>query len=396
MKFLASAPAIESALRRLIHDCKTLRWAVAWASQSVPLRGLLAENQGKIEQLTVGIHFYQTDPEFIKTFNMHEHAGFVMSPDGVFHPKLYYFDLPNCKWACIVGSANFTAGGLKSNNEVAVLMSSDDVDAEPSRAAILSALDQFRSMGRRLQDADLIAYIDIWKRQQRRLHSLSGNYEPEGATSRPGRSPLDVPLFTAGWSAYFDWVKVDTILSTEVRLRVLEEARRLFIRYEHLADMPIEARKGIAGIIQTKQLDWLAFGSMRGSGYFKQAIANNCAAISVALDQIPLEGPVEFPHYEAFVEKFVGAFQNSGIATGTRLLTLKRPDYFICFDSKNRKKLCENFDIPQNVTLRDYWDKVVERLIDANWWNSPEPNEEMERRIWAGRAAFLDVLFYEE
>jgi HKD family nuclease len=396
MNFLASAPAIESALRRLINECKTLRWAVAWASQSAPLRGLLSESRGKIEQLTVGIHFYQTDPEFIKAFNMHEHAGFVMNPDGVFHPKLYYFDLPNGKWACVVGSANFTAGGLKSNNEVAVLIGEDDVDSEASRSAILSALDQFRRMGRRLSDADLTAYRDIWKRQQRRIQPLSGNYEPQGATGRPRRSPLDVPLFTAGWGTYFDWVKVDTILSTEGRLRVLEEARRLFIQYEHLADMPIEARKGIAGIIQTEQLDWLAFGSMRGSGYFKQAIASNCTAISVALDQIPLEGPVEFRHYEAFVEKFVGAFQNSGIATGTRLLTLKRPDYFICFDSKNRKKLCENFEIPQNVTLKDYWDKVVERLIDANWWNSSEPTGELERRIWAGRAAFLDVLFYEE
>ena len=64
-------------------------------------------------------------------------------------------------------------------------------------------------------------------------------------------------------------------------------------------------------------------------------------------------------------------------------------------DEMNRRKLCEEFEIPKSVKLDDYWEKVVQRIINSNWWNSPEPKDELERRIWRCRAAFLDVKFYE-
>lgn len=74
---------------------------------------------------------------------------------------------------------------------------------------------------------------------------------------------------------------------------------------------------------------------------------------------------------------------------------MKRPDYFVCLDSKNRDKLCKEFGISKNIGLDRYWDEVVQRLVDSNWWNSPEPQDGIERRIWRCRAAFLDVKFYQ-
>ena len=67
----------------------------------------------------------------------------------------------------------------------------------------------------------------------------------------------------------------------------------------------------------------------------------------------------------------------------------------MCLDSKNRDKLCEKFKIPKNVGLDDYWGLVVARLMDSNWWNASEPDDPHQKRIWRGRAAFLDVMFYE-
>lgn len=58
-------------------------------------------------------------------------------------------------------------------------------------------------------------------------------------------------------------------------------------------------------------------------------------------------------------------------------------------------KLCEAFRITKSIELDDYWEKVVERLTDSNWWNAEQPHDPQQKRIWLGRAAFLDVLFYE-
>jgi hypothetical protein len=57
--------------------------------------------------------------------------------------------------------------------------------------------------------------------------------------------------------------------------------------------------------------------------------------------------------------------------------------------------LYKAFGISKNVSLDNYWPKIVERIVDSAWWNAPEPPEGLERRIWACRAAFLDVRFYE-
>ena len=395
MKFLRTQKEAEGEIRRLLRSCARLRWAVAWASHDFPLFHLLEECKAKIQQLTVGIHFYQTHPDFIASFMDHDAVRFVMNPSGVFHPKLYFFEYENGDWECVTGSPNFTHGAFSHNTEVAVLFGNNDADATTAHGEIIKALEDFNLHGKRLTEKELAAYRSIWKRQQRRLSPLSGKYSPPEKDTKPKRSPLDVPLFVADWPEYFNSVREDTEHTTEGRLAVLEEARRLFTVHTHFNDMSDEARRGIAGFGRTEQLDWLWFGSMKGAGYFKQAINDNNPQISAALDEIPLTGEVTQDHFDRYLSIFRNAFEKSGIATATRLLAMKRPDYFVCLDSKNRDKLCEEFEIAKGVDLDGYWEKVVERLTDSNWWNSPEPQDALEKRIWKCRAAFLDVRFYE-
>ena len=145
--------------------------------------------------------------------------------------------------------------------------------------------------------------------------------------------------------------------------------------------------------------DWGLFGSMSGAGVFKRLIKNNSQGLSEALDCIPATGEVERGDYDAFVAAFRLAFrgERSGIATGTRLLAMKRPDTFVCLDSRNRKGLCDDLGVaPTTLDLDGYWDGVVAPLQDALWWNQARPSSAIERRIWEGRAAFLDALYYEE
>lgn len=43
-----------------------------------------------------------------------------------------------------------------------------------------------------------------------------------------------------------------------------------------------------------------------------------------------------------------------------------------------------------------YWDDIVERIFDSDWWQNPSPKNETEDKISKARAAFLDSLYYEE
>lgn len=391
---LSACPVADAALVHL-QELKSLTSVDLRGTKThgTPLFHLLKENEDKIQQLTVGIHFYQTHPDFIGAFLDNKAVQFVMHPSGVFHPKLYLFESGDGHWDCVTGSPNFTHGAFTGNAEVAIHFSHLDVDAAPTHKKIVSTLDSFSSQAKSLTSEDLNAYRSIWKRQQRRLNPLSGSYEPPTKKQKkPSKSPLEVPLFTAGWPEYFDSVKEDTEHTTEGRL---EEARRLFSTHDHFNQLNDDERKGIAGFGTSEELDWLWFGSMKGAGYFKQAINQNSKSISDALDEIPLTGEVTRTHFQRYVNTYRTAFENPATATATRLLAFKRPDYFVCLDSKNRRNLCKEFEITQSVDLDDYWEKVVERIADSNWWDSPEPAEGLERRIWRCRAAFLDVRFYE-
>jgi hypothetical protein len=82
------------------------------------------------------------------------------------------------------------------------------------------------------------------------------------------------------------------------------------------------------------------------------------------------------------------------MATSTRLAAMKRPDILVCLDSKNRDLLCDAFNIKKSIKLSDYWESIIARIQDSVWWNSQMPVDDLGKRIWNGRAAMLDALFY--
>src|SRR5437870_3840781 len=108
MKMLTTTAEVNAELICLIRACSSCQVAVAWASVGFKAFDLLAKNAKKIERMVVGIHFYQTHPDFIETFLTHPNIRFVLNPDGVFHPKVYLFEKSGGEWECVVGSLNFT------------------------------------------------------------------------------------------------------------------------------------------------------------------------------------------------------------------------------------------------------------------------------------------------
>ena len=142
---------------------------------------------------------------------------------------------------------------------------------------------------------------------------------------------------------------------------------------------------------------------MKGAGVFKNLVNETPARLSGALDEIPLEGPVQRDHYEAFISRYKAAFPKKngqpirhGLATATRLLAMKRPDYFVCLDKANKVGLSQAFGITiKHQDYDAYWDSIIERISESKWWNSRRPGTKLARQVWDGRAAFLDAIFYE-
>ncbi len=394
MRILSNAQEIHKELKRLIRKYTKYNWAVAWASTSFDGFELLTKNKRRIHRMAIGIHFYQTHPDFIREFADVDGVKFIMRPDGLFHPKVYMFEDGEGRWECIVGSANFTRSAFSTNSEMAVLISSDDLGADEAYQDVVETIEAYWSEGRRVDRSDLASYADVWRRKRKSLESISGRY---GDLNKPVKSPMDIEIFKITWQEFFQRVQNDQHHSLHGRVKVLEAARDLFHSHSHFKDMTVEARKGIAGFGGDEEIDWLWFGSMKGAGYFKQAVNQNNDYISLALDQIPLEGSLSSKQYQGFADLFQKAFESggAGIATTTRLLAMKRPDYFVCLDSKNKGGLCKAFGIPKSIRFDNYWDLIVERIIDSVWWCSEEPTDPVELAVWNGRVAFLDSLFYD-
>lgn len=70
MKFLSTSKMLNDCFRQLCKKYNRFEWIVAWAGDTdlFNIGQLLSKYENKIEHLVVGLHFYQTHPNFIKHF----------------------------------------------------------------------------------------------------------------------------------------------------------------------------------------------------------------------------------------------------------------------------------------------------------------------------------------
>jgi HKD family nuclease len=378
------------------------RWSVAWASSSFTschfdLFAELLKRRERVEQLIVGTHFYQTHPDFLEAFIDDPKARFVLCPDGVFHPKIYLFENSPSDWACFIGSPNFTDAAFSKNVETVFHIEHNNTEGTTSThlyVAFDKLLNDHWVRGKPVTASQLDHYRSVWKRKQHLRNLLEGNYGGNG--SKPISA---VKILGADWPEYVKRVKNgDKGAPLQERIQLLRRVRQLFEIKEHLSNLSKDDRQRVAGIVGERDgVDWKWFGSMVARGWFKNAINEAPDLLSESLDQIPSKGLVGFDDYERFVNVFKRAKSDSlELACATRLLSMKRPDTFVCLDGRNKAELCREFGITQNA-IRDYegyWLEIVERVRDSAWWNASTPGGNVEKEIWLGRTAFLDSLYY--
>ncbi|AOU97768.1 hypothetical protein BI364_07145 [Acidihalobacter yilgarnensis] len=268
-------------------------------------------------------------------------------------------------------------------------------DSTSVRDEIVSLIARYWEMAKPIKKSEAAAYREVWSRKQPALRRLAGQY---------GSSNTEKPLtassvMSMAWDRYFNAVKADQHHGFENRCELLAAVACAFAKHRTFASMPLPLRKTIAGLPNVHESRWGWFGSMRGAGYYHQAVNENNKHLSKALDEIPLRGTVTRSEYEKYIAEFLNAFPNGrhGVGIASRLLALKRPDQFVCLDSKNQRGLCRDFGIVQSGMNYDrYWGEIIERITDAPWWNSMRPKNAKEAAVWDGRAAMLDAIFYEE
>jgi hypothetical protein len=209
------------------------------------------------------------------------------------------------------------------------------------------------------------------------------------------------------WSGFVSRVRHDKYCQR--RLHILSAMKDLFSRKNSFAELEENERKAIAATLGKNQktpkglnpeLDWGMFGNMGAFGIFRTLIIERPQNFSDALDCIPPTGPINERDYDRFREHFQRAFagksRTGGAPSASRLLAMKRPDYFVCFDTRNQKGICEHFGLTVNsIDLDTYWSILIERITLSAWWNAPRPIGR-DGAIWDGRAALLDALFYND
>lgn len=397
MKLISNSEDLQREFKRLSSQYGRYHWLAAWAGTgSYPFRDLKRQ-KSKIERIVVGLHFCQTHPDFIKEFQHDRGVRFVKQTEGTFHPKLYLFSNGPDEWELLLGSANFTKDAFTRNTEACILVNDGDRGAQKLYVEAMRLIDGWFKKGQTFDSAELMSYRMEWSLRQNGIKTLSSPYK--------GMKPAATVKMEAGvmgknWSGFMREVSARAqpqILQR--RLKVVESARRLFTEHGSFRRIGTEERKLIAGIPNKSDMDgaedWGFFGSMKGAGLFKKKVIDNDILISRALDKIPLRGRVSKIQYREFINLFSTSLEGKYLATATRLLSMKRPDTFLCLDSKNRVKLCKDFGVKQSgIDYERYWDEIVERIQQSDWWMNPKPRGGLEKGVSLARAAFLDVVYY--
>ncbi|HHK1974239.1 TPA: phospholipase D family protein [Pseudomonas aeruginosa] len=369
VKLISTNTALKSNLLRLIRKYDHISFGTAWASAGTDVFTELIKAKAKINLGVIGTHFYQTHPDVLDEFVCSRQVRFTLQPEGVFHPKVFAFWTAT-SWEVLIGSANLTAGAIKANTELSTLITHEDGTPE-LLSEVLDIISGYE--GRSISQVDADNYRRIWGIKARLREKLEGTYGGT-PTSKP---EVESPVMTMDWPTFYAEIQKDKTHGFADRLGMLEQIASQFANVKHFNDIPLQERLGIAGLRSKaiKNSEW--FGSMTGAGMFYKHMNASTPAFSKALDAIPPKGPVTKDQYDAFIKAFVKGFPNGrhGLGTATRLLSMKRPDVFLCVDGQNKKKLAQDVGMVRadKLDYDRYWTEVVERLQEAPWWKSPRP-----------------------
>lgn len=386
MRLINEPTELTEAFEDLISHYDNFYCCVAWAGapNSFKAGRHLLKYTSKIRKAVIGLHFYQTHPDFISTFKDRDRVRFFMETHGVFHDKIYLFSNSAKDWCAIIGSSNFTKGGFENNSECNVIISNVEDKGGSIYKSLLRRIDISWKNAITFTDKMLDDYTDAYNHQKGKRDSL-------GSIVKTSKRDFDSSELTLmPWDEYCALLRKTDRLNT--CLDVLSDIQTLFNDYGSYANMNETERKQIAGFVGRNDV-FAFFGTTKRNHRFGLLIKSNDKRLAKAVDSIPEDRDMTFNEYKKFISFFKDNWEDP-LATATRLLAMKRPDAFLCVNGKNKKLLAKYLNIPYtNLTLDNYWDLVVVPIRQASWYTTKDIKQGKE--YWPYRVALLDALIYE-
>lgn len=396
---LLDAKSVGRRLKALIGRHDHVSMAVAWGQMTEVAEALLARKD-RIDTVLIGLDFSATDPDLIDRLAGVRGAFVAKNRPGCFHPKIYYFTT-GMKAEAIVGSANFTGGGLGANLEASVYVKGSLDD--PFFVQIRDHFETYKSLHLPITKS----LADSYRRQAEAARSNPRPRNPTLPDETKSFERFNAALSTMSWATFVEEARADRHHDFTKRMKLLRIIQQMFVKTASFADLTIAEWKGIAGVVGEVEavaagldhLDWGWFGSMGGAGTFAQLIGEQNTELAAALDMIPRRGDVtedQFNDYVgAFTASFAGRARIARLAPATRLLAMKRPDVFVCVNGENRTGIAAALAFaPSTLKLDNYWERVIEPIRQAPWYTTPRPTNR-NRELWDARVAMLDAIYYE-
>lgn len=394
---LLEAAAIARRLKSLIQKHDSISVAVAWGDLT-GIAETLITNKTKFASVLFGLDFCATDPDLIDELVDVPNAFVAKKRSGCFHPKIFYFQT-GAKAEAIVGSANFTNGGLGKNLEASVHVKGDAQDAFFGQ--VRAQLNRYEPLHRRITQP----LADSYRRQAKVANKTPRPKSPVMPDEGDDWERINSPLATMTWTEFVRLVRKDKRPLSK-RMRLIREVQKMFVRTASFADLSIAEWKAVAGLLGKNEaedegldgFEWGWFGSMSRATEFSKAVGLQEPAIAQAIDLVPKRGGVTSDQFDDYVQTFKRALPTSvasnPIATATRLLAMKRPDFFVCVDAGNKPALAKALAFaPTTINLDNYWERIIEPIQQAPWYNEPRPAGP-NRDLWDARVAMLDAIYY--
>lgn len=233
------------------------------------------------------------------------------------------------------------------------------------------------------------------------------DHNQETTSSKPYSNTLTQLLekqLSASWDDYYQLIiNLPASYKIAPSLKLLNLADGLMNQLNSgLLESTLLERQLIGGVSDSKtlkefNLDTELLGGMSSFPSFKKVLKNDPEGVQKLLKIIPANGKIDGWHYMQFSDGYKDLLANNGIKQAplypaTRLLSMKRPDQFVCITPDTDASFYQAFECNplKKQELQRYWDDIILAIQKTEWFKQDLPMDVSQHAIYRSRVCLLE------